>query len=115
MWDFSNTAMTFDNPGYLFDGTAPGVTPPPPPTSPNIMPSVVGMEFYEAILELQQVGIFSPGALGYFGTFPIAIIWVPGPFPGIVQAQSIAPGTFVPANTPMTLTVSEFPISVAFP
>jgi len=24
MWDFSFTSMTFDNPGYLFDGTSPG-------------------------------------------------------------------------------------------
>lgn len=29
MWDFSDAAMTFDNPAYLFDGTGPSVSPSP--------------------------------------------------------------------------------------
>lgn len=30
MWDFSSTAMTFNNPAYLFDGTGPGGGVPSP-------------------------------------------------------------------------------------
>lgn len=116
MWDFSQTAMTFDNPGYLFDGTSPGPPPPPPIAQPNIIPSLVGLEYFEAILVLQQQGIFAPASLGYFGAFPISVIWAQSAVPpGTVLAQVPQPGTFVPANGPVTLTVSEFPIAVAFP
>jgi beta-lactam-binding protein with PASTA domain len=80
------------------------------------MPYVVGLEIYEVILILQQVGIFVPASLGYFGTFPITIIWKrSSQLPGTVLAQLPQPGTFVPANGPVTLTVAEFPIGVAFP
>lgn len=115
VWDFSQSQMTFDNVKYLFDGTFPGVSPPPV-VAPNIMPSVVGIEYLEVILILQQQNIFVPASLGYFGTYPIAVIWQQSAFPpGTVLAQVPQPGTYVPPNGSVTLTVSEFPISVAFP
>ena len=40
MWDFSSTLMTFDNAGYLFDGTTPFV--PPSPTLPSGTVSLYG-------------------------------------------------------------------------
>jgi hypothetical protein len=101
--------MTFDNAGYLFDGTSPPPPLPPPVVVVNIMPSV-------AIQALQQVGIFVPTSLGYFGTFPISVQWAASPLaPGIVLAQVPQPGTFIPANGAVMLTASEFPMSVAFP
>lgn len=40
MWDFSSTLMTFDNAGYLFDGTIPYA--PPTPTLPSGTISLYG-------------------------------------------------------------------------
>jgi hypothetical protein len=115
MWDFSDFAMTFDNAGYLFDGTSP--TPGPPPVvHVNIMPNLTGLEYPMALLALQQVGILVPGALGYFGTYPVSIRWQTSPFaPGTVLAQLPIPGTVMAVNSPLTLTVAEFPMAVAFP
>lgn len=42
MWDFSNPSMTFDNPGYLFDGTAPGGGGLPSPVLPPGTPAIYG-------------------------------------------------------------------------
>lgn len=115
MWDFSQTAMTFDNAGYLFDGTSPS-GPSPPVSQANIMPSLIGLEYPMAILALQQVGIFVPSSLGYFGTFPISIKWQRSALPpGTVLGQVPQPGTFVAANGAVLLIVSEFPMAVAFP
>jgi beta-lactam-binding protein with PASTA domain len=116
MWDFSDSRMTFDNPGYTFDGTAPIPPPAPPVQQANIMPSLIGLEYPAALLGLQQLGIFVPASLGYFGTFPITIIWARSAQPpGTVLAQVPQPGTYVAANGPVTLTASEFPMGVAFP
>jgi beta-lactam-binding protein with PASTA domain len=108
LWDFSDTFVTFDNPSYLWDGTI--------STSAPTMPFLVGLELYEAIEVLQAVGIYVPSKIGYFGTFPISVIWQKSTqFPGTVLAQSIPFGQTVTVNFPITLTVSEYPVAVAFP
>jgi hypothetical protein len=79
------------------------------------MPNLIGYDYEDAFLILQQVNIFNPQALGYFGAFPISIIWTFGPKPSFVLGQSIAAGLPVATNAPVTLTVAEFPMGVAFP
>jgi hypothetical protein len=95
------------------------------PTGTKIMPNVVGVILQQALKLLQDAGVLVPSAIGYFGTYPITVNWLPvakgrhnaayiGDF-GIVHAQSIIPGSAVRPNTPITLTVSSFPDPVAFP
>jgi hypothetical protein len=38
LWNWSDAAMTFDNPGYLFDGTSPSLPAPPPVLLENAWP-----------------------------------------------------------------------------
>lgn len=81
-----------------------------------IMPQVVGLEYGTAQASLQAAGVLVLGSIGYFGTFPISALWVASKaIPSTVLAQSVASGATVAANAPITLTMSEFPISVAFP
>jgi beta-lactam-binding protein with PASTA domain len=80
------------------------------------MPNVVGLEYAEAVLVLQQTGILVPSQLGYFSTYPISIIWQQSSEPpGTVLAQSIPVSQPTTVNVPIVLTVSEFPVSVASP
>jgi beta-lactam-binding protein with PASTA domain len=80
------------------------------------MPNLVGLPLWDAIGLLQQNGILVPASIGYFGTYPISVIWVPASVNrGIVIAQSIAVGVNVPPNSPVVLTVNDYPIAVAFP
>ena len=112
LWDFSNTHVTFDNPNYFWDGSI--------FYSANLyMPSLVGEEYREALGLLESSGIVNPLLIQYYGSYPVTIDWI-APIKGIpagtVTAQSIYPGTSIQAvNLPITLTVTEFPISVAFP
>lgn len=88
-----------------------GVTPK------NVMPNLIGLNFSEAQQSLQAAGILNLSTIGYFGTFPITPVFVLSPVaPGIVTGQSIAAGTpLVPVNTPITLTMAEYPFGVACP
>jgi hypothetical protein len=108
---FDNTGISFDNTGYTFDGGRPA------PPDVLVMPSLVGLELYDGIGVLQEEGIFVPAKIGYFGTFPISVIWqqsvVAG---GTILAQSIPAGSGVSSINPsMVLSVSAYPMSVAFP
>ena len=109
---------------------------------PRTMPNLVGLLLQEALQELEEAGILVPSSIGYFGTYPITVVWtlpvsVSGGFvfgsgafgvasfgttlqlplgPGIVNAQSIAAGTgYVPPNTPIKLGVNQFPFGSVFP
>jgi beta-lactam-binding protein with PASTA domain len=89
------------------------------------MPNVVGLNYYEAQQVLAAVGVFIPP--GYFELSTISILWMDfGPYStdvdemggenqltygGIVTAQSLAAGTLVKRGAPITLTVSNFPMS----
>jgi hypothetical protein len=59
-WDFSDTGVTFDNPGYTFDGAIP-FTPPPPPPPPQ---SGVGSQadILNRLQRLMPPGWFAVGA-----------------------------------------------------
>jgi beta-lactam-binding protein with PASTA domain len=108
LWDFSDTFVTFDNPAYLWDGTI--------STNVPTMPNLVGLELWDAIGVLEEVGIYVPSKVGYFGVFPISVIWRQSSVAaGTVLLQSIQTGQNVKPNFPITLTVSDYPISVAFP
>jgi PASTA domain len=94
------------------------------PAGTVIMPDVRGVILREAIQFLQDAGVYVPANIGYFGTDPITVKWLPrapgrrnaayiGDF-GIVHAQSPAPGVAVKPNSPVTLTVSSYPDAVSF-
>jgi hypothetical protein len=81
------------------------------------MPNVVGLEYPAALTALVAAGV-RVLPLGYFQADPVTIIWVQtsAAKPNFVTAQSPASGTTgVLANSPMTLTVSNLPVSVAYP
>jgi hypothetical protein len=103
------------------------------------MPNIVGLELPAAQLALQTAGVLVPASLGYFGAWPIGVSWVtngigygaiagiaiagiaisggtaPGAAAGTVVQQSQTSGNTVQANAPLMLSVSEYPISVAYP
>jgi beta-lactam-binding protein with PASTA domain len=80
------------------------------------MPNVVGLEYQAAQVSLQAAGVLVLSSIGYFGVFPITPIWQPSKQPSnTVLAQSIAQGTQVAANTPISLNIAQFPVSVASP
>lgn len=99
----------------------------------NIMPTVVGLDYYAAELSLFQAGVYVPP--GYFQTSQIKTSFARvDPFgftfgqsafgvggfggtapPGTVIAQSPDPGSLVAAGAVLNLTLAEFPVSVAFP
>ena len=81
-----------------------------------IMPNVVGLEYQAAQVSLQSAGVLVLGSIGYFGTFPIIPVWQQSKQPpNTVLAQSVSQGTTVVANQPITLNISQFPMSVASP
>ena len=88
------------------------------------MPNVVGMGVTQATTTLIAAGIVPDNGLvpgnfvnvGYFDKWPMALTWVKqaGAPPGQVLTQSPTAGTpNVVLNTPVALTVSNFPFSVA--
>lgn len=78
------------------------------------MPNVVGLDYYAAQLSLQQAGIFVPP--GYFQPAQITASFVrSAQGGGTVLAQAPASGIQVAAGAPLSLTLAEFPVSVAFP
>ena len=85
-------------------------------SAPSNMPNVVGLELPAAQLALQTAGILVLTSIGYFGTWPITVIWVQSKQPpGTVLAQNPVAGNFVPVNGNVIFTVSEYPMSVAYP
>lgn len=89
------------------------------------MPNLVGVGLWGAIESLEQAGVLNPGALGYFGTWPIGVTWVKptagDPYllatavPGTVTAQSIASGNAVVVNAAVQLTVVQYAVGVSYP
>lgn len=104
------------------------------------MPNLYGLNLQEAQQALQAAGVLNLSALGYFGTSPISVLWTPSqagisftaddswsadssigvdqgtPFvvPGTVINQSINPGTAAGVNTPLQLTVIQYPMGVSY-
>ncbi len=80
-------------------------------------PSLIGQYYWVATLMLQQSGALNPATIGYFGTDPITLKWQKSPLPGgAILAQSVAPGTLnFKTNSPITLTVSEYPMGAVYP
>jgi hypothetical protein len=88
------------------------------PTGP--MPNLAGLNLWEALDVLQKAGILVPSAIGYFGTYPVTVVWQKGTPLAIAQdfiviAQSIGVGASPGINPPIVLTVWEPPTSVSFP
>jgi PASTA domain len=85
-------------------------------SAPSNMPTVVWLELPAAQLALQNAGVLVLSAIGYFGAWPITVIWVPSKSPpGTVLKQNPVAGNFVPPNGNVILTVSEYPMSVCYP
>lgn len=109
--------------------------PPPPPQKPPFMPNLIGELLWEGIEDLILAGVLVPKALGYFSPYPVSVIWVnapqegtificpdgtevffpTSPGPGLIIAQSIPAGAHAAPNTPIVLTVVNFPFPVSFP
>jgi hypothetical protein len=118
--------------GFIGDLPQP---PPPLPVPPPVMPNIIGEQLQMGIQSLQQAGVLVPALLGYFSEYPISVVWVALPPPGIVEedvqmsevifpsapgpgliiAQSIPAGAHAGVNQPIVLTVYEFPFSTVFP
>lgn len=91
----------------------------------NVMPNLLGLGLWGAIESLEQAGIVNTNTLGYFGTWPVSVTWVkptggdpfllPTATPGTVIGQSINPGVSVPTNSPIQLSVVQYPVGVSYP
>lgn len=80
------------------------------------MPNVVGLGYPAAQLSLQQAGVFVPVPVFAFQPAQITTSFVrSAQVGGTVTAQSPASGNTVAAGAPLTLTLAEFPVGVAFP
>lgn len=105
------------------------------------MPNLVGLELSAAQAALQATGVLNLSSIGYFGNWPITVQWVSEAlaslwtadtslitadsditvdtsmalFPGQVLSQSIQAGNAVSMNAPISLSVIEYPVSVAYP
>ena len=81
------------------------------------MPNVVGLEYPDALAALVTAGVRKL-PLGYFQDDPVALKWIQTGTakPGFVTAQSPTYGTTgILVNSAVTLTVSNLPVSVAYP
>jgi len=81
------------------------------------MPNVIGLEYAAALTALVAAGV-RVLPLGYFKTDPVTLIWIKtaAAKPMFVTAQSPVGGTTgVAANSAVSLTVSNLPVSVAYP
>lgn len=129
--DYANSSSP--SPSSQIYVTTSGVPVPPEPPAPPIpagsplMPNVVGNYLWEAIQILQTSGVFDPTSLGYFGTYPISVLWIPLPAsaplggapaasePFWVTAQSVTPNSVIAVNSPIVLTAYEPHTGVVFP
>jgi beta-lactam-binding protein with PASTA domain len=80
------------------------------------MPNVVGLEYPDALKALVTAGV-RVLPLGYFQTDPVGFTWIntAAAKPGFVTIQSPGSGATVAANAAVTLTVSNYAVSVAYP
>lgn len=77
------------------------------------MPNVVGVEYQAALTAMQVAGV-RVLPLGYFQADPVTLTWTKSAVkPLFVTAQTPASGNTVAANSPVNLTVSIPPMSVA--
>lgn len=80
------------------------------------MPNLVGTQLSGTQATLQAASVLDLNAIGYFGTWPIAVKWQPSVSPkGTVTVQSPAFNTAVAVNPAINLTVSEFPLGSIYP
>jgi hypothetical protein len=89
--------------------------PPPPPAGFVEMPDIIGMNLQEGLQALEDAGAVDLAALGYFGTFPVTVVWRQGKPADIITDQRPFATQFLAPNSPITLTVGEYVVAVAFP
>ena len=87
--------------------------PTPTPAGPNIIPLMVGIFYEQAVYLLEQLNIYSAPTIFSMSQTPTVTVnfIASNQIPGIVLAQSLATGTPAPLGTPVTLTVSEYPMA----
>jgi beta-lactam-binding protein with PASTA domain len=80
------------------------------------MPNLVGLEYPDALKAMVTAGV-RVLPLGYFQVDPVTLTWVQNAAikPAFVTAQAPANGATVAANSAVSLTVSNFRVSVAYP
>jgi hypothetical protein len=75
-----------------------------------LMPNVVGLNYYMALLALQQSGVYVPVSVLDFNATDITVKWQKSTqTPGTVTDQSPAFGMLVGGNSSVTLTIAQFP------
>lgn len=91
------------------------------------MPSVIGQNLGSAQTSLQTAKVLVPNSIGYFGTWPITVTWVPPtttrpdldgtekPFYYVVTAQTPAANATIATNSSVTLTVTSPSGGVVYP
>lgn len=75
------------------------------------MPNVVGQNYDEAVLTLTGAGVYIPVPSYAFQPQQITVSWQKGGLGGLVLIQSPASGASVNHGIPISLTISEFPMS----
>lgn len=79
-----------------------------------VMPNLLGLPYPAAQVSLQSAGILVLSGVGYFTPSPVTPLWQRSRQPpSTVLAQSIAAGSVTAANAPLTLTLAQFPMSIA--
>ncbi len=80
------------------------------------MPNVVGLEYPAALAAMVTAGV-RVLPLGYFQTDPVILVWQNSATvkPTFVISQAPSSGAMAAANSAVTLTVSNPPMSVAYP
>ena len=105
----ADTDITVDTSGLTADGGNYG-------PGNSAMPNVVNTLLDDATYLMTQAGVLAPALIGYFGTWPILVTWMPSGKPsGTVLSQYPTPGSSVSTNSTILLTVSEYPTAVVYP
>ena len=80
------------------------------------MPNVVGLEYPAALVAMVAAGV-RVLPLGYFQTDPVTLTWIrtAAAKSGFVTAQAPSNGATIAPNAAVSLTVSNYAVSVAYP
>jgi beta-lactam-binding protein with PASTA domain len=81
------------------------------------MPNLVGLGYPAALASLVAAGV-RVLPLGYFQTDPVTLIWLKataGKVGGVVTLQTPSNGATIAPNAAVSLTVANYPVSVAYP
>lgn len=76
------------------------------------MPNLIGLNYDAALAAMTAAGVRSI-QLGYFQTDPVTVGWIKGGTPGVVVAQNPNAGQALALNSPVTITMTSYPMGVS--